>query len=135
VDYLYLCFSALISATVFPMGSEALFVYDLTVGLNPVLLLLFATLGNVIGSWINYFLGLKGEDYLVEKKLLDEQRITKYKHLFDKHGGYLLLLSWMPFIGDIFPFIAGILHYDLKKFFFFVTVAKFGRYFVLYLLV
>ncbi len=67
--YLTLFLSALISATLFPLGSEALLIYDIKQGYNLYLLLLFATLGNVLGSVINYFLGLKGEEYLVEKKL------------------------------------------------------------------
>ncbi len=77
--YLTLFLSALISATLFPLGSEALLIYDIKQGYNLYLLLLFATLGNVLGSVINYFLGLKGEEYLVEKNYLKEEKIEKYK--------------------------------------------------------
>ena len=135
MPYLFLGFSAFISATLFPMGSEALFLYDLHIGLNPAILLLSATIGNVLGSVLSYYLGLKGEDYLVEKKLLKAQQVKKYKVAFEQYGGYLLLLSWLPLIGDVFPFMAGILHYNVKKFVLLVTIAKFGRYGVLYLMV
>ena len=57
--YLVLFTSALISATLFPLGSEALLIYDISQGNNIYLLLLFATLGNSLGSVVNYFLGLK----------------------------------------------------------------------------
>jgi len=70
--YLTLFFSALISATLFPLGSEALLIYDINQGYNLYLLLLFATTGNVLRSVINYYLGLKGEEYLVEKNYLKE---------------------------------------------------------------
>lgn len=133
--YLTLFLSALISATLFPLGSEALLIYDIKQGYNLYLLLLFATLGNVLGSVINYFLGLKGEEYLVEKNYLKEEKIEKYKSFFDKYGGFALLLSWMPIIGDPITFIAGILKYDLKKFLFLVTLAKFGRYLVLSIII
>ena len=54
--YLILFFSAFISATLFPLGSEALFIYDINEGYNIYLLLFFATIGNSLGSIFNYFL-------------------------------------------------------------------------------
>ena len=54
--------------------------------------------------------------------------IIKFKEFFDKYGGYTLLLSWVPIIGDPITFIAGILKYDLKKFIILVVIAKFLRY-------
>ena len=126
--YIYLFFTALIAATLFPTGSEALLIYDITKGHSLVLLLSVATLGNSLGSLINYYLGLKGESYLEEKKYLKKEKIEKYKNFFDKYGGYTLLLSWLPLIGDPITFIAGVLKYDVKKFIPIVIIAKFGRY-------
>ncbi|NQY93218.1 MAG: DedA family protein, partial [Campylobacteraceae bacterium] len=114
--YIYLFFTALIAATLFPAGSEALLIYDITEGHSLALLLFVATLGNSLGSLINYYLGLKGESYLEEKKYLKKEKIEKYKKIFDKYGGYTLLLSWLPLVGDPITFIAGILKYDVKKF-------------------
>ncbi|MEA3315334.1 MAG: YqaA family protein [Campylobacterota bacterium] len=128
MDYLYLFVVALISATLFPLGSEALLLYDLTLNLNVALLLFFATMGNTLGSLINYWIGLKGEEYLIDKKILSEKKVIQAKGFFDKYGGYSLLLSWVPIIGDPITFIAGILKYDIKKFIFLVLVAKFSRY-------
>ena len=84
--YLTLFFSALISATLFPLGSEALLIYDIKEGYDVSLLLIFATLGNSLGSIINYYMGLKGEEYLIEKKLLKEKHIIFGKKYFDKYG-------------------------------------------------
>ena len=77
--YLILFITSLISATLFPLGSEALLIYDIKEGYNLYLLLLFATIGNSLGSVINYFLGLKGEEYLLKKSLIKESYITKCK--------------------------------------------------------
>ncbi len=128
MDYLVLFFSALISATLFPLGSEALLLYDLSLNLNIYLLFIFATIGNTIGSILNYWLGLKGEIYLIEKKVIDEKKILKAQKYFDRYGGYSLLFSWLPIIGDPITFIAGIVKYDFKKFLLLVLVAKGGRY-------
>lgn len=133
--YLTLFISALISATLFPLGSEALLIYDIKEGYNLYLLLFFATTGNVLGSLINYFLGLKGEEYLEKKSYLKKEKIEKYKNFFDRFGGFALLLSWAPIIGDPITFIAGILKYDIRKFIFIVTIAKFLRYLILALIV
>lgn len=133
--YLTLFFSALISATLFPLGSEALLIYDIKQGYNIYLLLFFATFGNVLGSVINYYLGLKGEEYLEKKAYLKKEKMQRYKDFFSKYGGYSLLLSWMPLVGDPITFIAGILKYDWKKFLVLVTIAKLGRYLFLALIV
>ncbi len=132
--YLTLFLFALISTTLFPLGSEALLIYNIKAGYNLYFLLFFATLGNVLGSCINYYLGLKGEEYLVKKRYLKEEKIEKYKTFFDKYGRLALLLSWIPIIGDPITFIAGILKYDFKIFVLLVTFSKFGRYLVLVLL-
>lgn len=133
--YFILFSTAFISATLFPLGSEALLIYDITQGYNIYLLLFFATFGNSLGSVVNYFLGLKGEEYLINKKLLNEKYIIKAKTYFDKYGAWSILLSWLPIIGDSITFVAGILKYDFKKFLILVVVAKFSRYLFLVLVI
>lgn len=133
--YLILFITSLISATLFPLGSEALLIYDIKEGHNIFLLLLFATIGNSLGSVINYFLGLKGEEYLLKKSLIKESYIIKCKNYFDKYGLYTILFSWLPIIGDPITFVAGILKYDLKKFLIFVIIAKFSRYLFLVVII
>ena len=76
-----------------PLGSEALLIYDIKEGYNLYLLLLFATIGNSLGSVINYFLGLKGEEYFLKKSLLKEEYIIKSKNYFDKYGAFSILFS------------------------------------------
>ena len=73
--YTILFFSAFISATLIPFGSEALLIYDIHQGYNVYLLLIVATMGNSLGSILNYFIGLKGEEFLVKKRYLKEKNI------------------------------------------------------------
>ena len=131
IDYLYLFFVAFMSATIFPMGSEALVVYDYIHGYNFWLILLFATLGNTLGSGVNYWFGMKGEEYILSKKIITQKQIESGKKYFDKYGGYALYLSWVPIIGDPIVLIAGALKYNIKKFFMIVSIAKFMRYYIL----
>jgi len=128
MDYIYLFFSALISATLFPLGSEALFIYDITQNFNIIILLIVATIGNSLGAVINYYMGYGGEEYLIEKKMINPNKIEKYKTYFDKYGIYTLLFAWLPIIGDPITMIAGVLRYNIKIFIIVVTISKFLRY-------
>ena len=128
MDYLYLFFIAFLSATVFPLGSEALLLYNLTTDLNVLFLFIVATVGNTIGSIVNYYIGLKGEKFLARKKILKKEKVIKTKRIFDKYGGYTLLFSWVPIIGDPITIVAGMLRYDFKKFLYLTLISKGIRY-------
>lgn len=112
----------------FPLGSEALFLYDVSIGFPPIFLLLVATFGNTLGGVLNYWFGLKGEEMILQKGLIKKERLEKASAFFSKYGGVSLLFSWVPIIGDSITFVAGVLKYDIKKFLFLVFLAKLGRY-------
>lgn len=126
--YLTLFFVAFASATLLPMGSEALLLYDISQGYTLWLLWLVASVGNTLGSMVNYWLGLKGEGYLETKGYLSREKMDKARASFGKYGGWTLLLSWTPIIGDPLTFIAGVLRYKFRWFVLIVTFAKAARY-------
>ena len=128
MTYLILFLSAFLSATLFPLGSEVVLIINIKEGYNIFLLLFFATLGNSLGSVVNYYLGLKGEEYLISKNILSEKYIEVFKKYFDKYGSICISFAWLPIIGDPITFVAGILKYDFKKFIILVTISKFLRY-------
>jgi membrane protein YqaA with SNARE-associated domain len=71
---------------------------------------------------------LKGEGFLEKRGYLSKEKMQKAHSRFEKWGGWILLLSWMPVIGDPLTFIAGVLRYDLKRFIMIVALAKGVRY-------
>ncbi len=131
MTYFILFLVSLGAATLLPISSEATLLYDLHIGYSPWLLLIAAGAGNVLGSVVNYWIGREGTDYLISKGKLTEERISKSERFFDRFGGYALLLSWIPVIGDPITLVAGVLHYDFRKFLGIVAAAKFGRYLLL----
>ncbi len=135
MTYLILFISAFASATLLPLGSEALLIYNIKEGFNIYALLLIATFGNVLGSILNYYLGLKGEEYLVDKKLVKQKYIDSSKRYFDRFGAFSLLFAWLPIIGDPITFIAGVLKYNFKLFLVLVVISKLGRYLFIALIV
>jgi len=126
--YLILFAVAFLSATLLPLGSEALLLYDVSEGYSLFFIWLFASFGNTLGSMFNYWLGLKGELYLEKKGYLSTEKMAKAKKTFDQYGGWTLLLSWAPIIGDPLTFIAGVLQYDFRVFSVIVFLAKGIRY-------
>ena len=126
--FLTLFLVAFVSATLLPLGSEALLLYDASQGESLWLLWLVATSGNTLGALLNYWLGLKGEAYLERKGYLDKEKMQRAHTHFEKWGGWVLLLSWMPVIGDPLTFTAGVLKYNVYSFFIIVAVAKGLRY-------
>ena len=126
--YITLFTVSFLAATLLPLGSEALLVYDISQNYSLLLLWSFATVGNTLGSMVNYWLGLKGETYLEKKGHLSVEKMEKARGFFAKYGGWTLLLSWAPIIGDPLTFIAGVLHYNFKWFTLIVFIAKGLRY-------
>jgi membrane protein YqaA with SNARE-associated domain len=134
VSYLILFALAFAAATILPVSSEATLYYYLQEGLSPLGLLLAAGTGNPLGSLLNWWIGRKGADWLLQHGKLSPERYARSERFFERWGGWSLLLSWVPVIGDPLTLVAGALHYDWRKFLAIVAVAKFGRYlFILYL--
>ena len=133
MSFLSLFLTSFASATLLPGGSEALFVYLLSEHLSPILLLIVATIGNTLGSFVNYILGKYATDFALSKGYMKEKHLTKASSLFDKYGAWSLLFSWLPIIGDPLTFVAGIVRYSWWKFIIIVCFAKLARYIFVYL--
>ena len=102
----------------------------------PVALVAVATAGNVLGSVVNWFLG-RGVEHFKYKRWfpVSEPKLEKAQALYQRYGYWLLLLSWLPIIGDPITLMAGVMREPLWRFLLLVTLAKGGRYLLLSLLV
>lgn len=129
MNLLTLFFVSLGAATLLPGGSEALFIYELTLD-NPAILslLIAASTGNTLGSCINFILGKYAASWAVKKDYMSQASIDKAHGLFERYGAFALLLSWAPIVGDPLTFVAGIAKYEWWKFLLIVGIAKTARY-------
>jgi membrane protein YqaA with SNARE-associated domain len=122
--------TALVAATILPAQSELLLAALLTAGdQNPVLLVAFASLGNVLGSIINWGLGrflihLRHRRWFPLKPEVFDRAVGWY----NRYGLWSLLLAWLPVIGDPLTVVAGALRVDLLRFTVLVAIGKVGRY-------
>ena len=120
------------SATLLPGGSEAFFLYLLNESFNPYLLLAIATLGNTLGSFVNYLLGKYASHIALEKGYIKVTQHHKATLVFERYGAWSLFFSWLPIIGDPLTFVAGMVRYTWWKFLLIVSSAKLARYLFVY---
>ncbi|WP_183843883.1 YqaA family protein [Rhizobium etli] len=121
------------AATILPMQSEPVLVGLLLTGKFPVLVLLaVASVGNTLGSIVNWFLG-RGIERFRDRRWfpVGEEALERSSRWYRKYGKWTLLLSWMPVFGDALTVVAGVLKEPLLAFTILVFVAKTGRYVVL----
>ena len=127
--------SAFVSATLFPGGSEVVLA-ALGHGhhYSPVTLLGVATLGNTLGGMSTWLLGwLLAKRYPLDQPHKPHQRraVAQLK----KWGSPLLLLSWLPIVGDPLCFAAGWLRMNAVLSALFIGAGKAARYAVILLVV
>ena len=131
--YAGLFFVALLSASILPLQSEAVLVGLLLSENHPVwLLLTVASVGNVLGSLLNWYLGKYLQHFQHRRWFpVKPEKLDQASRLYQKYGKWSLLLSWVPVIGDPLTVMAGILREPVLPFLLLVTVAKVSRYLVL----
>ena len=126
-----LFFSAFISSTIAPGGSEAVLAYMVSVGIYDVSLLVFvATLGNTLGAMTTWGLGAITAKRFPVAGLLPEKKQNALD-VVKKRGIWVLFFSWLPVIGDALCFAGGWLKLPLLPACLVILSGKFGRYAVI----
>ncbi len=125
--------SSFLAATLLPAQSElalaGLLSHDVAA---PALLVGVATLGNTLGSLVNWLLG-RWAHRLGERRWFPVKgdALRKAESWYHRYGRWSLLLSWAPIIGDPLTLAAGLLREPLLPFLLLVGLAKLGRYLVI----
>lgn len=135
--YFLLFISAFGAATLLPLQSEAVLIgLLLQTQYSVLLLVVVASIGNILGSCVNWYLGVKIEQFKDRKWFpVSRDKMSKAEVMYQKYGYWSLLLSWMPVIGDPITLVAGLLKENFYRFLLIVSIAKTGRYVFVYLAV
>ncbi len=115
--------SSFLAATVLPGGSEFVFAAVLATGsaaLWPALAV--ATLGNTLGG---------ASSYLIGRVFPRGERSGRALDWVRRWGAPVLLLSWVPVIGDALCVAAGWLRLSAGWSLCFIALGKFGRYYLI----
>jgi membrane protein YqaA with SNARE-associated domain len=114
--------SSFLAATLLPGGSEAVLFAVLKA--YPETLwtaLAVATLGNTLGGMVSFGMGW----------LLPQTQQLKHVEKVRKFGAPVLLLSWVPLIGDALCLAAGWLRLNPWQAVLYIAIGKFARYWVI----
>ena len=125
--------SAFISSTLLPGGSEAVLVLlAAESGADKFVLLAVATLGNALGGMSSWALGrVIVWRFPARRFAAKEQRAIAR---LQRWGSPVLLLSWLPVVGDPLCLAAGWLRIHWLPSLLFIAAGKAARYAVLLLL-
>jgi membrane protein YqaA with SNARE-associated domain len=122
--------SAFLSATLLPGSSEVALVALLSLGKSdPVWLVTVATVGNVLGSAVNWVLGRFFAHFSERRWFpIDARAYERAARWYNKFGLWSLLFAWLPVIGDPLTAVAGALRVPFGRFVVLVTLGKAARY-------
>jgi membrane protein YqaA with SNARE-associated domain len=134
--YLSLFIISFLAATILPFSSElTLAGLVATSSYDNSLLLIIASLGNVLGSVVNWILGFYSRNLSTKRWFpFKDEQIEKSSKWFNKFGRWSLLFAWVPIIGDPLTLAAGLLRIRFIEFLVLVTIGKVSRYIIVFYL-
>lgn len=131
LGYIGIFIAAFIASTILPAPSEIIIVLAFQANFNTTAVIIIATIGNVLGSLTNYYLGyISNSKKLISRFNLNENKINYWTKKTKKYGYWLGLLAWIPIIGDPLMALIGFLKVNIKPLILTITIGKLVRYIV-----
>ena len=112
--------AAILAGSFFPFSSEAVLVGLMATGLDPWVLMIYGTIGNVLGSIVNYGIGRMGKMEWIEKYLHVKKEDLDRAHRF--MAGVL---------GSAITIALGLMRSNIIITFVAITLGKIFRYIIL----
>lgn len=126
--YLGLFLASFLAATVLPVASELILTGMLALGFDPIFCIVVATVGNTLGTWLNYGIGYLGNPKWLEKVGAKPHVIARWQAQIKRFGSTMALLCWLPLIGDVIGIALGFFKAPWLPTFLFMAVGKLLRY-------
>lgn len=130
-DYGYwgMFLSAFLAGSVFPLSSEVVMLALLAAKLDPWQLVIYATIGNTMGSMLNYAIGMLGRIDWIEKYLrVSSKELERAKRFMAGRGAWMGFFSFLPVIGEALTIVLGLMRSNVVYTLISVTIGKFLRY-------
>ena len=124
--------ASFIAGSVFPFSSEAIMIALMAMGLDPALLVAYATTGNVLGSMFNYWIGTFGRMEWIERWLrVKPEKIDRTEKFVQGKGAFAGVFCFVPVLGSVIAVVLGILRANVFITFLSIFIGKLLRYVVL----
>lgn len=121
--------AAFIAGSVFPWSSEAIMLALQAAGLDPIGLVLYGTVGNVLGSMFNFWVGHLGRIDWIERYLhVKKESLDKAERFMRGHGAWIGFFAFLPIIGSAITIMLGLMRANVAISVFSITLGKFLRY-------
>ncbi len=101
-------------------------------GLDPWLLMAYGTVGNVLGSMFNYWVGHMGKTEWFERYLHVKPRdMERAERFMAGRGAWMGFFAFLPIIGSAITILLGLMRANIVITFVAITLGKVFRYLVL----
>ena len=130
--YLGMLAAAFLAGSFFPFSSELVMVGLMAAGLDPLLLVVYGTVGNVLGSVFNYGVGYMGRIDWIEKYLhVRKEKLERTRRFLAGRGAWMGILAFLPILGSVVTIVLGLMRANMTITFISITIGKFLRYLLL----
>lgn len=124
--------AAFLAGSFFPFSSEAVMTGLRLAGLDVWMLVLCASVGNLLGGMFNYGVGRMGkEDWIYGMLRVRPERLEQSERFVHRYGAWMGLLSWLPILGSVITIAMGLLRVDVWKSALTILIGKVARYVIL----
>lgn len=124
--------AAFLAGSFFPFSSEAVMLALLAAGLEPWPLVVYGTIGNVLGSAVNYVVGHMGRLDWIERYLhISKHSMQRAETFMAGRGALMGFFAFLPVLGSAITILLGLMRANIPLSFLSITAGKFLRYVLL----
>lgn len=124
--------SAFLAGSFFPFSSEVVMSGLQAAGLEPIQLVLYGSIGNVLGSMFNYGVGRMGKLEWIEKYLhVKKESLDKAQNFMAARGAWMGFFAFLPLLGSAITIVLGLTRANIVISVISITIGKVLRYVLL----
>lgn len=124
--------AAFLAGSFFPFSSEAVMAGLQAAGLEPLPLVIYGSIGNVLGSMFNYGVGRMGKMEWIEKYLhVKKKSLDKAERFMAGRGAWMGFFAFLPLLGSAITIVLGLARANIPISILSITIGKVLRYVLL----
>ena len=124
--------AAFLAGSFFPFSSEAVMAGLQAAGLEPLPLVIYGSIGNVLGSMFNYGVGRMGKMEWIEKYLhVKKKSLDKAERFMAGRGAWMGFFAFLPLLGSAITIVLGLTRANIVISVISITIGKVLRYVLL----
>lgn len=125
--------AAFLAGSFFPFSSEAVILAMFISGKwDPLELVLFASIGNILGSMFNYGVGRMGRLDWIEKYFhVKKESLDKAERFMNGRGAWMGFFAFLPLLGSAITILLGLMRANVFISIISISIGKFLRYLII----